>query len=361
MAQPHLRKAPLLWACAGIILCILALIAASLVSPSTGKHGADRGPAKNDSAATDANPDVVPAAADSGTSSHASALLGDTTPAAAQPRAAAPEMTIDRLRDSLYSVTLKAPGHDQTYRLGTAGAISPTSLVTSAAIAIELENAKDTLPAVFVRSADTLHEYEVTATKVHPAYRTAVAEADRAADELRTLHLEMEKNPEQAKEGESAKKQVAAAQRLQLAFETQVTYDLAVIEVKGPLAKPLELALNAAPNAGAGVWLAGLPFKSDEFMVDREQPGLVRRVKGSIFLRRPLPQAGASASRLLATFGEDLTDQNWVGCPVFNGAGRIIAIYSRPTPQFPAGDDEPHPPTHELSEIAQVKDLLPRP
>jgi hypothetical protein len=361
-------RAPILWACCGAALVVAGLMAALLIFPAT-RNRTDDGRAGNGNPDATSQKPVASQVSGADTSS-LSPLPTDPLPVGRLPdgplpSTAPPAASLDKLlgdhRDALYAVTLEAPEHDQTYRLGSAGAISPTALVTSAAIGIEIEDAKESLPTVSVSTADFKHEYEVLAVKVHPAYRTADDDADAATNELHAVQADLVKDPNKADVEQLVKRQIAALERLHRAFEMQAAFDLAVIEVKGPLPKSLDLALPADAKPGAGVWLAGLPFQTTEFLVDRDQPGQVRGTKGSVFLKQPLPQSPEPAARLLVKFTEDLNGQNWSGCPVFNAAGKVVAVYSRPTPPMQTNDGDTPPPTHDVSDIAQLKVLLPSP
>ena len=294
-----------------------------------------------------------------------SSVVANPAAAKAPASSALPAEALDKflteIGAALYVVVIKSPDHDEMYRLGNAWAVSPTALVTSAAIGMAIEDSKSTFPVIKVQTLDTKREFEATAIKVHPAYGPADSAAKAAVTELEGMQAEIENAPDKMQVEQLTQRRLNAEERLFHAFETQVAFDLAVIEVKGPLPKSLEIAHRAEPKAGTGVWLAGFPFGNDEFLVDREQPGRARGLKGSVFLRQPLPQSPEPAARLLVKFAIDLTGQNCAGCPIVNAAGKVVAVYSRPTPPIPSDDGDMPPPTHDVSDISHLKALLTSP
>jgi len=51
--------------------------------------------------------------------------------------------------------------------------------------------------------------------------------------------------------------------------------------------------------------------------------------------------------------------QNWSGSPILNSAGRVVGVYSRPTPPPFEAADRPAPATHDVVEIEKLRILLP--
>jgi hypothetical protein len=71
------------------------------------------------------------------------------------------------------------------------------------------------------------------------------------------------------------------------------------------------------------------------------------------------PANDESLARLVIKCQESLAGQNWSGSPVLNSTGRVVGIYSRPTPPPFEAVDRPAPATHDVVEIEKLRELLP--
>ena len=276
--------------------------------------------------------------------------------AVAQPLSA--DTVLAQARGALYEVVLRGQEQDATYRLGTAWAVAPTTLVSSGAIGLAIEELRDTLPGARVSSVASDQEYGVEKVEVHPAYRAAETEGQSVMNELALLQNEVESNSDKEKIEELARKRVELEGRLFQAFEREVAFDLAVIEIKGSLPQTLETQTSAEPQPGARIWLVGAPCKTDEFLIDRDRPITARGLEGTLFLKRSVGSAPEAGTRLLINITGDLTGQNWSGSPLLSDSGRVIGLYSRPTPPLPEHDAAP--PTQEAAAIGSLRALMPR-
>lgn len=262
--------------------------------------------------------------------------------------------------DALYLVLLQHPDQPQVYQLGTAWAVAPRQLVTSGAIVQAVETLRETLPRAFLRSPGVSREFAIVGLRKHPEYRRAVDAEAAARAEADALRTELEQAEPSDQDALTAKL-VAAEERRYQALERQVHFDLGILEVDRDLPHQLSSAPLApdSPRVGARLTLHGLPFPMREILADPDTLTPPMSVPATVVLRQLLPDSREPA-RLLVRTQRDLAGENWSGSPVVNAAGRVVGIYSRPTPP-PFNEDEtpqvPTVPTHDIAEIARLREF----
>jgi hypothetical protein len=251
-------------------------------------------------------------------------MAGEKTPA---PSAAG------ELFDALYLVQVVADGNQQVYRLGTAWAIAPRRLITSGAVAAGLQSLHDVAPLARVASASGKQTLTIRSFKLHPAYEAAIKEGADAQGEAEGLRLELERSG--ADVDSLSERLIAAEERRFQAFERQTGVDLAWLEVEGDLTGMLQVAnADAIPiKVGNRLRLVGFPFPADDFIVDPDHPPAVSSIDATV---RTAPGGRSEArSYWRIRTSADLGLDNWSGGPVVDATGRVVGIYSRPTPPPP--------------------------
>lgn len=278
--------------------------------------------------------------------------------------AAKPAVAQADVRRALYSVTVSIPDQGQVFQLGTACAVSEHHLLTSAAVALALEGLKDTLPAAAVSSPVLKQQFDIVRWTVHPQYRSAVADADRAQESIEdaTEQLQEATEPEQKKQlaGQIADAEQAYAE----ALGRQVAYDLAVLEVgeQLPAAMPLATGDEMQLAVGARAVVAGLAFGAEQRLVDPESPTMPQQSDAQVFALQSIDETPGAARRVLIKVSDNLGDRNWSGSPLLNRAGKVVAVYSRPA--VAASNQAPAAKLHVASSVDRLAEfageLVPR-
>jgi hypothetical protein len=261
---------------------------------------------------------------------------------------------------ALCLIIVKHPEGGQVFQLGSAFAVAPGRLVTSGAVASELKGLQSDFRTGWARPIRADADLEITSIRVHPEYAKAV-------DQARQLHQQDEALREKFTGGEvgTDRDELAKAltdidDRLITAYERQASFDIAVLEYAGKSPELLVLA-DSGSSAPPGTRLSidGLPLAGkDEVFVDPERKATVVHVPSTVLLRLS-PANDRALARLVVRCQENLAGQNWSGSPVMNNAGRVVGVYSRPTPPPFDATDRPAPATHDIVEIGKLQELTP--
>ncbi len=223
-------------------------------------------------------------------------------------------------RRALYSVLVRDAAGEQQFRLGTAWALSPKRLVTSAAVVIAIEELQESGLTAIVTPAGGTRGIQVTATRVHPEYRQA--------------HLDH-------------------------AYASQAGCDVGVLNVDERLEHVLALLFGKPPVADAPCLLMGLSFGLDAYRASNSVPaGNVEKHTGRA---APGQDRENDAWNLTLDHEGDVSRQNWSGSPVLNQAGQVVGVYSR---SRNSADDERHgkgdrSPLHAVTSVGRLRDILP--
>ena len=266
-------------------------------------------------------------------------------------------------RDAVYIVRLKAPGMPQAFQLGTAWAVSPGRLITSAAVVQGLRDNQHRLSSVAVHQPATRHDALITTTRMHPHYERAWNDANDARFEIEELESELFKLTDPNRQPESTRIQqiktarIAAEECLFQATQQMAAHDVGILDVSQNLPTWLALAPRDTPTPPASrVTLATFPlaFDSEDYLVDPEQPPRLVEA-GAILLQRSSLESKPDAGWWLLRTQTDLTRSNCSGSPVLNSRNEVIGLYSRPTPSSSA--QPPHPATHDIATLDWVHEL----
>jgi hypothetical protein len=259
---------------------------------------------------------------------------------------------------ALCLVIVKHPDGGQVFQLGTAFAVEPGRLVTSGAVASGLSGLKADFRTAWVRSLAAKADVEVTGIRLHPQYASAVDDARRAQQESDALRDKISRGEAGDNSNELVRTLTAIDERVFAAYERQASFDVAVLETSGRLPAALALAESAAAAPGTKLSLWGVPFALADYLVDPERGAVSAHTSASVLMRLK-PSNDESLARLVIKCQESLGGQNWSGSPVLNSTGRLIGIYSRPTPPPFDAADRPAPATHDVVEVGKLRELLP--
>jgi hypothetical protein len=259
---------------------------------------------------------------------------------------------------ALCLVVVKHPDGGQVFQLGTAFAVAPGRLVTSGAVASGLQGLKDQFRTAWVRSMATKADVEITGIRLHPQYASSVDAARTAQQESDTWRDKISRGEAGDNSEQLVQTLTAIDERVFAAYERQASFDLAMLETSGRVPGALLLAEGSSAPPGAKLSLWGVPFALADYLVDPERGAVPTRTPASVLMRLK-PSNDESLARLVIKCQDSLAGQNWSGSPVLNSSGRVIGVYSRPTPPpFDDATDRPAPATHDIVEAGKLHELM---
>ncbi len=259
---------------------------------------------------------------------------------------------------ALSLVIVKHPDGGQVFQLGTAFGVAPGRLLTSGAVASGLMGLKADFRTVWVRSITSQADLEVTGIRLHPEYAKAFDEARRAQQESEALRDKINRGEAGDNSKELTETLTTIDERVFAAYERQASFDVAILETSARLPGTLALADGGKTSPGMRLSLWGVPFALTDYLVDPERGAMAAPAPASL-LMRVKPANDESLARLVIKCQDSLAGQNWSGSPVLNSAGRVVGVYSRPTPPPYEAADRPAPATHDVVEIDKLRALLP--
>jgi hypothetical protein len=283
---------------------------------------------------------------------HSAARIGQSTSTTADNRSDA------RPEAALCLVVVKHPDGGQVFQLGTAFALASGRLVTSGAVASGLLGLKADFRTVWVRSMASQTDMEVTGIRLHPEYAKAFDDARRAQQESEAFRDKISRGEAGDNSKELTEMLAAIDERVFVAYERQASFDVAVLETSARLPGTLALADGGKTSPGMRLSLWGVPFALTDYLVDPERGATAAPAPASLLMRLK-PANDESLARLVVKCQDSLAGQNWSGSPVLNSAGRVVGVYSRPTPPPFEAADRPPPTTHDVVEIEKLRVLLP--
>jgi hypothetical protein len=263
-----------------------------------------------------------------------------------------------RPETALCLVVVKHPDGGQVFQLGTAFAVAPGRLVTSGAVASGLQGLKADFRTVWARSMSAQADLEVTGIRLHPEYAKAFDDARRAQQESEAFRDKISRGEAGDNSKELTEKLSAIDERVFAAYERQASFDVAVLETSARLPGTLAMADGGKTSPGTRLSLWGVPFAPTDYLVDPERGAIAAHTPASLLMRLK-PANDESLARLVIKCQESLAGQNWSGSPILNSAGRVVGVYSRPTPPPFEAADRPPPATHDVVEIEKLRVLLP--
>jgi hypothetical protein len=281
-------------------------------------------------------------------------------PAGKSPAASTQPAAFSNPEQFLYTVVVRDADEEQPFRLGTAWAVAAQRLVTSAAVALAIEDLQTAGLTVVVARADGANEISVTGIRVHPAYRQAFDEAGAARVQLDAARPDPPSSKKRKPaEGAPADETKTAQARLDRAYAAQAQNDIGVLEVEQRLLHLLKPSFVAPVTAGERLRLAGLPFPVDDYRA--AEAGAAGRIEQYSFTLAPGTGGKFDPRNLTLDFSGALAHRNWSGSPILNAAGKVVAVYSRP---LTAGGGSPDADTggttsHAITPIARLRDIAP--
>ena len=222
------------------------------------------------------------------------------------------------------------------FRVGTAFAIDANHVATSGAVAQAMVSLQENgYPHAFLYSPEKKDEWQIVSHRVHPEYsassqalREAQAEHDRIFDEL-------EANPPDPDSFNEVKDELVEARLKALAaIDRKTACDVATFRIAGTLESwfPLaESASNLRPNQK--LQIVGHAFDLEDPFFDATLP--FDPIEVSSRVAQVIPPSQQALPRLQGKGIAIQHEMAFLGCPVLNPQGQVVAIYSRPTPPDP--------------------------
>lgn len=245
------------------------------------------------------------------------------------------------LERSLFVIVCSDENRNTPFRVGTGFAIGENEIATSGAVIEAIESlGENGYPVCFVYCPATDKEWAIERYRKHPDYVHSTKQARQAQDQYDALFDQLEENPPDPDSFEQVKDQLLAARNQAMsAIEQKTTFDMGVLNIEGPLDDWLQSATNTSsvrPNMK--LIIEGFPFDVEDPFFD-PQAGIAQ-TSASTRLRQLLKHPDAGVQRLLATAPAQQMELAFVGCPIMNSQGQVLAIYSRPTPVDPHSPSE---------------------
>lgn len=260
------------------------------------------------------------------------------------------------------------------YRVGTAWAVEPKTLVSSGSVAMMARSLQSRFPQALLFHPARNAKIPIVSITAHPRYEEAAAACDEAESELGDLRARLDElrldedvtsaddiDPETLRDA-----MLEARLKVLKTAEKQVYFDAAVIRISQPIETCLSLVpsedhdalrprmkvrttglafdfkdpffdpARARPATLAGRIAQVVSYDEGSFqrvIVDVEKPGPSERVRGQL-------------------------EYAYVGSPVVNEQEEVIAVYSRPTPSSPKVDEPPDGRSFDAALVRQIREVL---
>ena len=286
------------------------------------------------------------------------------TPSASPPSSAsAQDVAVDRRqvdpREAVYAVLVHPAQNGSTLQIGTAWAATPQRLVTSGSVVEFLNRSRAKFPTVTVKCEALGKVFSVTRFKVHPEYarlESQFQQAAKASEENGKLLDDLKREnraPSVALENEFA----ASITKLEQAYKERSYFDLGLLEVEEMLPVCLPIATKSDKPKSPVMVLGGAPTDG---LVDSSQlilpPGRLACLNGT---KVTLARDGRSLIRWQWPTETSHESRNWTGSPLLDAAGRVIGLFSIPTPPSePLGN--PAANQFDAVSIQQLDEMLPK-
>ncbi len=276
---------------------------------------------------------------------------------------------------AVYAVLIDSRGDEQRRVLGNIGsavAISDRRLLTSGGVVTEVRRALAESWDVSVYSPALKRELRVVSATPHPEFDAAVGEFQKAETEFTALREQLaalqkppaDNAPTQPKPADKPPEKPTGVEetpatpatppkvptkeelekilkglrdledRMLQAKEREIHFDVGTIDVDGALPTPIAVAPAEPPlELRAMLRLLAIPADPKNPEVTRGELKPPAEASGRYRQRPPLIETpGVKQQSLLIRSGDDERLRNWSGGAVLDDAGRLTAIFSRPTP-----------------------------
>jgi pSer/pThr/pTyr-binding forkhead associated (FHA) protein len=361
-AQPFVRQAPLKTNSASrnhvpMILAVIAIVVSlSFFFIRSNELGEPKKIVMN-APPSESKPTETDASSDSTT-----AVVDPATPSDAFPTTPAKTATNESIETALFVIVCRDPENKTPFRVGTAFAINDHQVVTCAAVVGVIKELRTNgFPTAVLFSPKANRELPLGDVRIHKSYEPANLESIQALNEHEELMEETKQNPPPQEKIESIKLQLQAIRdRVIRAMDRKMTFDVAVIDVppgQNSYLDGIDSTQSLRPNLG--LRLAGYPFEFEDAYFDSTAaltltplPCRLRNL-GSIEPNAP--------ARLLVTHSGDLRQVVYLGSPILNMDGRVVALFSRPAPSETATDQPLKEMLFEGPVFERVRECLAQP
>lgn len=228
------------------------------------------------------------------------------------------------------------------YRVGTAWAVGPRTLASSASVVMRMQADADRFPQLVAFSPSMNRMIPITGSKVHPEYLKAADACDTAEQVLEALRASDASEPlSESQIGAYREKWIEARMNALKAAEKQVYYDVATITVAEDVGAPLELAPLATSDelrVNQAVRAVGFAFDFRDPLFNPDRATRPWTLEGRVEKTERFDEHDSSPQRL-SVYLDPQPNQvvrgqlqfAYVGSPVLNGQDQVIAVYSRPS------------------------------
>lgn len=218
--------------------------------------------------------------------------------------------------DGVYAFIVISADEKEVYAIGTAVAIGEHTLATSASVLAAAEKFKERFPTRRIFDPKTRQSYGVRGMNLHPQY----ARSSKKLASLRERHANLSDLVDQSPKGEKADKELQALEQEAWELDDEKTSsDVATIEVEISLSGVRQLSYDGAPDEST-LTMIGMPRPLNDYAftaLASEKPPRVSKCK-----------ATKREGFLTSEAPNDALGLEWVGSPLVNSEGEIVAIYS---------------------------------
>ena len=263
----------------------------------------------------------------------------------------------ERLARSLFVIVCSDKERKTPFRIGSAFAIDSQHLATSASVIQAMQNLNENgFPLTFVYCPFSENEFDIKSTRIHPEYENANSQSRNAQQQHDEILDELNSNPPDEKSFESIKQKLLTARAKAMdGLELKTTCDAAIIEVEQPLSHWLSgVAADASLRPKLKLNVAGYAFDLEDPFFDMDAPMEVSTMQSRI--QRISNWSADSPTRLVGDGTPIQLEESFLGSPVLNGQGQVIAVYSRPVPPKDNSDQTPPSSSFDAALFSRVNE-----
>lgn len=259
--------------------------------------------------------------------------------------------------DAIYVVAVTNDDQSQVFRIGTGVAIGPHSVLTTGTVHMISTLLDEQFPnVILLGQGDT--PATVQSFTPHPTYVSAFQEAEEAKAKFDQIYTRVDTSGMDDLTADLQKTLEDAYGHFMIIAEKPNHYDVAVIQVSRRLPNWLSIAESSALTPLERLTLVGHGFDRVAPYYPPDAPLPISDVTTRV--QKTSGTSGDASNARLAVmkidsreYSRSHLDTNWNGSPLLNSEGKIVAIYSRPTPELTLGT----PPTGETFDAAVLTDL----
>lgn len=243
---------------------------------------------------------------------------------------------------ALFWVLVRSADGEQTFRVGTASAVSPNRLVTAGSVVRSVEMlSQEGYPDARVVHLKSGSTFQLSATGTHASFVALNSDAAKLRQEYETAiaALKVPSGDEQDLPAiEESTSQlptrkamlVELGERMLRAEQALVDYDVGWLTISSDLPESvpvLEVTKSLTPRPKQSLKLLVAPFDLEDPYFDEEAD---RPQSHEVFrVARVLPAANRDGDRIQLEGEWGYGDSNLFGSPLLDSGGRLIGVYSR--------------------------------